>query len=677
MVTFIRRIAGMLLLAGLYAPGLYAQLYIPVPGDFPRAELREAWVPPDSLQLYIRIKEAMNSSRDNQDSSILAIRRQAEESLLRGYHDAAFQGCFFLGVLYIYRGEYDTAYGWLWRALTLSGQSSSTLMNLYRTLNNIGNIFQYRGDYRQAIEYYFKAIPFAEKVAATDISVADPLIRIYTSAATALLQLKEYSRALYYLDKAEVLAHRMNLVKNLPAVYVSKAIVYERMGAGKKAWAYSQQALSLATQFRMEEIEFMAMMNFGDILRENGKPREAIPYLDAALRLRGNINLYYRAGALSSLGNCYFLLKDYPRAEQHFLSAYAKAAASRIPEYMLYIHQQLAELYLRMNDYRQAYEHHHAAYLLNDSLLNKDKMEAVNLLEVKYRTAESRREVAQKQLLINEQHRKLGQKNMWIVITIAGIAVLGALLLGFFRNYRQRQRLYEEQIRNMKQEQEIELLQAMMQGEEKERIRFAHELHDGISSQLSAMKLYLDTVRVRNPALPIQEELGQMMQLLADTSTDVRKTAHNLMPDGLIRQGLEEAIRSFCTFISKGDLQVEVQTYGDLGNLESGLELSIYRAIQELVHNIVKHARATQAIVLVSNRDGILRITIEDNGTGMGQQPSEAGGIGLDSLQRRIQAMGGQLIIESGEGKGTTVYIELLAYGGKAPAGGQASGHPV
>lgn len=238
--------------------------------------------------------------------------------------------------------------------------------------------------------------------------------------------------------------------------------------------------------------------------------------------------------------------------------------------------------------------------------------------------------------------------------------MLALILIGFYKNYRHKQRLHVEQLRTMKQETEIALLQAMMKGEEKQRVRFAQELHDGISSQLSAIRLYIGSILNKKTKLEINEDLEYMMRLLSEAANDVRQTAHNLIPDGLIRQGLADATRSFCEQLSHGEnLQIEDQTYGEFGELQSGLELFVYRTIQELLHNVIKHANATHAIVLLNHQDNVLGVTVEDNGIGMDANKISSSGIGLKSMEERVRTIGGSLVFESVAGKGTAIYMEI------------------
>src|SRR5690606_10316520 len=157
----------------------------------------------------------------------------------------------------------------------------------------------------------------------------------------------------------------------------------------------------------------------------------------------------------------------------------------------------------------------------------------------------------------------------------------------------------------LQQEKEINILKASMKGEERERTRIAYELHDGIGGMLAAVKMNFGAVKQRYEHLYGLEELSSLMNMLEDTTDELRKTAHNLMPGILVSHSLAEALRIWCSNVNAtGKLQVSLRVTGMDAPLPKDLELTLYRMIQELVQNIIKHARATKAEVDLAHRDG-------------------------------------------------------------------------
>jgi signal transduction histidine kinase len=130
------------------------------------------------------------------------------------------------------------------------------------------------------------------------------------------------------------------------------------------------------------------------------------------------------------------------------------------------------------------------------------------------------------------------------------------------------------------------------------------------------------------------------------------------MPDPIIKLGLAEAISQYCFSMRKPSLlDINVQTYGDLDNADLSFRLTIYRMVQELLHNVIKHSHATIALVQVIKNNDIIGITVEDNGIGIANDTDH--GMGLNNLQQRVQDLGGKISITTASNKGTSITIEL------------------
>src|SRR5690606_20151980 len=154
-------------------------------------------------------------------------------------------------------------------------------------------------------------------------------------------------------------------------------------------------------------------------------------------------------------------------------------------------------------------------------------------------------------------------------------------------------------------------------GEEQERSRLARELHDGIMVLFSAIRMKLRQLPKSHRALTTDREFNDLNDELEQAIKELRRTAHNLMPDMLLDGGLAEAVFYFCKSLQQNSpLRINFQLYGNLPRLKEDAELSLYRIIQELVQNIIRHAEANKALVQFNYRDEVLCVTIEDNGKG-------------------------------------------------------------
>ncbi len=154
------------------------------------------------------------------------------------------------------------------------------------------------------------------------------------------------------------------------------------------------------------------------------------------------------------------------------------------------------------------------------------------------------------------------------------------------------------------------------------------------------------------------------MDMLDSSIKEMRRVAHNMMPEALVKFGLDTALKDFCNDINKsGALQVSYQSIG-LENtvLEQTTGIAIFRIVQELINNTIKHAAAKEAIVQVTKSDENISITVEDNGKGFDTGIlKQSKGIGWTNIQSRVDYLKGKLDVRSEPGKGTSVLIELKA----------------
>ena len=205
---------------------------------------------------------------------------------------------------------------------------------------------------------------------------------------------------------------------------------------------------------------------------------------------------------------------------------------------------------------------------------------------------------------------------------------------------------------------EVQLLEALREGEEKERGRIARDLHDEVSGMIAAAKMHVTTLAQTVPAIGTNEGYSQALSLLDEAARQVRNTSHNLMPEILLESGLSQALSRYCGSISNAQLQVRYIALEPVTRYAANFELALYRIIQELINNIIRHAAATKALVQLSAHGSRLMVTIEDNGMGF-NPAATANGVGLSSIAKRVATMNGTMDIQSASGKGTSIYLEF------------------
>ena len=291
-----------------------------------------------------------------------------------------------------------------------------------------------------------------------------------------------------------------------------------------------------------------------------------------------------------------------------------------------------------------------------DSIIdNQSQNNAIASSEVKYQTA------------LKDKER---QRNLYIAIALGG-SLLAVTIFGFliYKNTKRKQRIAEQEkaLEIQKKEkilkdQELNAIDAMIEGQEKERQRLASDLHDSVGATLAAAKLQFDHLSNNKEKINTMEELFvKTGDLLDQAYTEVRSMAHLKNSGVIAKKGLLPAVEKLAKNASTTDgLQIEVQDFGLTEKLEGSLEISIFRIIQELVTNIIKHAQASEANISITQHEDTIAIIIEDNGRGFNTRlQSINDGMGLSSIEKRIEHLEGSLEVDSTPGRGTNILIDI------------------
>ena len=265
---------------------------------------------------------------------------------------------------------------------------------------------------------------------------------------------------------------------------------------------------------------------------------------------------------------------------------------------------------------------------------------------------------------------QLRQNRTWLTAGLVGVALLFLVSYFAYANQRSKNRIQakEKEVQAMKLEkvlkdQEILGIDAMIEGQEKERQRIASELHDNLGSLLATIKLHFHHIKVNmegNEA--VQTGMLQKTEdLLSEVYQKVRGMAHAGNVGVNAKDGLLPAVKKFASKVSiSNELKIEVKEHGMDQRLENSLEIIVFRMIQELIANVIKHAQATEVVINLTHYDQSINLMVEDNGIGFDInqiKPQET--MGLHSIQKRMESLGGSVTVDSIPHKGTTIIIDI------------------
>jgi PAS domain S-box-containing protein len=221
------------------------------------------------------------------------------------------------------------------------------------------------------------------------------------------------------------------------------------------------------------------------------------------------------------------------------------------------------------------------------------------------------------------------------------------------------QKIAEEEIIRLKLSQQSQIMNAILQAQEAERNRIGEALHNGVGQLLYAIKLQLESVRDPNPQN--LRSLTAITSLLQEAISETRNISFDLVPTVLKDFGLTTSIRDLVRRFGHYKIRIVCKVSGVDCRLNETLEIGVYRVVQELLNNVMKHSNASKATLTISFRARSLRISLTDNGQGFNVEKafSNAKGLGLPNIRSRIQLMGGTLNISSHSAKGTRVTISI------------------
>jgi two-component system NarL family sensor kinase len=252
---------------------------------------------------------------------------------------------------------------------------------------------------------------------------------------------------------------------------------------------------------------------------------------------------------------------------------------------------------------------------------------------------------------------------LYIFLIGTGFIVLMLIfILIYIVLYQRKMARHQKELQEKELEKQFQVYDALLKGEEKERKRLAEELHDGIGAKLSGIKMNIEFLH-QEIDVPTREHTSQLMDRLNEGINELREISHNLQPSVIGAKGLKNTLQDFIATINKK--QQTVITFfwhaEDVIFRNEQSELNIYRISTELITNIIKHAKATEASLQIIEQDNELQIIIEDNGVGF---PIEnlSEGIGLINIRNRVEHEKGSLNIDSRPNMGTTIIITIPIY---------------
>lgn len=516
-------------------------------------------------------------------------------------------------------------------------------------------------EHDKSYQYYLKAkkqfisIDSINKAISINLEISDLIVGQDNKAADYKMYLNEY---IAYAEKTNNI---LMLAKANASIATHKILTTEV----DESLHYFKIALNLNKKVGDKKLQSFIDNNLAVLYNENfNKPDSALYYLKKDLDyLKTTNNINYICENYVTQAGSYYYLGDHKKAIEYLKKADKLPIKQYVVKTKQYIYEFLSKNYEEINDYQNAYKYLTLNQAYKDSINETEQNIAINDIQTKYKTKEKELE--------NTVLKGTITTNRILLYTFTGLFI-ASLIIAFliYKNSKRREKisLQEKLIEQQKLEKalkdyELHSIDLMLEGQEKERQRIANDLHDNLGSMLAALKLNFENLKLRKNELQGEENklYERTDELIEEAYQKVRRLAHAKNAGVFANEGLIPAIKKLAEKLSiPGKLLIQVIAFGFTERLENALEIAIFRTIQELSTNVIKHSKASEATIHLTNYEDNINIIIEDNGIGFNRTAIKtADGMGLQTIQKKITQLGGTLTIDATPGKGTTIIIDI------------------
>lgn len=626
----------------------------------------------DTLRLNALLELGNKISYYNTDTSNLYLRQALVMATDLQRFDKKGEAFAYLGSNFYYQDQFDSALYYFDQSLNAFKQDGSleSLVSMATIRSEIADIWVARGDYQPAIQVYLNVIDTLKRF---DPEQFNSIGNLYLAVGTVYRNMQQYQKALSY-DSLGVAQLQKDKEKPDAAALGALHMASNLISLNK--FAQAQQVLQdvekVAQSLGADRVLLNTYGNWAGLYDKKGEPAAAIRMYQKAYQLAIKI------GDSFSQGNCLMqiglIYSDSTASVYHLSSAlnYLKKALALETE-MGNKHKEsqllraLATVNQKLGSPREAARYYALHLRLSDSLSEADTKIKINELETKYQIRQKTDSLMVMRKNAELRQLQLAKKQSVNTGLIIGCTLLLLLAFALYRNYKrknqlliQARQLHAQKIQELEKQRQLVAMQSVIQGQEAERSRLARDLHDGVGGLLSGVKLSLSTMK-GNVFLSEKnvQAVASVIDQLDASIQELRRVSHNMMPEALIKFGLREALENYAESITQtGQLKVQLQTFGTQSRMPQDTEIVVYRIVQELLGNVIKHAGASEVLIQLMRKEDRFTLTVEDNGKGFDKASMDKAGAGLANVKARAAYLDGTVDIHSTPGQGSSITVE-------------------
>lgn len=557
--------------------------------------------------------------------------------------------------------------------------------------NNLGMMYNNTNNQKLALLYFEKGLKLAEKH-----QLENTKALIYINLTNLHIKNNDLNASLETAKKANALCEKLKLLKEQAVNANLIGVIYYYKSDFEKALEYYRLSVKISKQAGDVHSENTALSNIGEIqalqnnpealntlqacenyfnkikdysslqqvyvnystfFRNTNQDKKAIEYLDKLRKVESQLS-----DSLQRKSVVFYQTKFETQQKENKILLLSKADSIKnlkIANQQLALSRNLLELTRQKLALSGA-----RLQLAQDSLhmANQSKTILQTQLQASQRQEKIKslsKEALQQKLILKEKEIALNRKNTTIgIILIAAVLVL-LLAYAFYRKKQLEQKAHL--VAEQSKQREL-LTQAVIEAEETERKRIASDLHDGVGQLFSAVKMNLSGLMSRVELTRDEDRFlaEKTLALVDESCKEVRVISHKMMPNFLLKSGIASDIRSFIEKVDSETLKISFESFGFKEQMEFNEETILYRVIQELINNVIKHAQATELHISLNKTNTAIVVQIKDNGIGFNREEAlEKGGLGMKNILIRVDYLKGKVQFENNEPSGTKVQIDI------------------
>lgn len=454
--------------------------------------------------------------------------------------------------------------------------------------------------------------------------------------------------------------------------YTLLSEIYEKKQEYDIALNSINKALSLNEVIKDTSLQLQCNLIVTKLFSKNGKIDKAIELGENNLRLSQLLKEdHFITENLLNLAEYHLLKSDYKNGEVYLDESLIIKKGSKEQKARLY--KLLSDYSIEEYDVAKSFDQFKQYIVYKDSIAMLSRRELMNSLAYEFETRDKEREIVRLEkdseiaVLTLQQQRRL----VWILVAslIAGLLALFLIIRFYAQKISANQQLAEKQsqldqqrIKDMSNDFKIRNLESMIIGQEEERKRISTDLHDSLGGMLSALKLQYDSLHLNHKALDEDEDYENINSLIDTACDEVRNIARNLKPASLEKIGLKAALTDLVNRYKRiPNADITLHFHKTDKKLNYNTKVHVYRIIQELINNAIKHSKCKELDIQISSLNDEFVIMVEDDGVGF-DKLNAIYGHGIENIRSRVNILKGDLQIDTQKDKGTSVIIHIPQY---------------